>query len=213
MAGPLGKIMQTQTKLLVILTALCSFNSAQAQIDSTNLKELKDRKMKSRDPFWSYCFIDGKIESQTLVDSINKYSIKVPSNYDLTVFANEKFDTYQLKSHKKKVKNTSPIFEIRIGKSISGDLEKYFDKVLIKVIGEKRLVTFGKENTNENTSFWIETLSPKNDADVKRELNYYSINPENRKIFYIAIKSYQKKRSNPDLCVFGMLIRNLKWIK
>ena len=205
--------MQTQIKLLGILIAFCSFDCAQAQIDSTKLKELKDRKMQSSDPFWNYCFIDGKIESQTLVDSINKYSIKVPSNYDLTVFANEKFDTYQLKSHKKKVKNTSPIFEIRIGKSKSGDLEEYFDKVLIEVLGEKRLVTFGKENISENPSFWIESLSLNNDGDIKRELNYYLINPENHKIFNIAIKSYQKKRSNPDFCVFGIFVRNLKWIK
>lgn len=205
--------MQTQIKLFGILIALCSITCAQAQIDSTKLRELKDRKMESSDPFWNYCFIDGKIESQTLVDSINKYSIRVPANFDLTVFSNVKFDIYQLKSQKKKGKNTSPILEIRIGKFISRDLEKYFDQVLIEVIGDKRLVTFGKENIRENPSFWIESLSPKNDGEIKRELNYYLINPENHKIFNVSIKSYQKKRSNPDFCVFGMFVRNLEWIK
>lgn len=76
---------------------------------------------------------------------------------------------YQLKSLKNKGKNTSPILEIRIGKFISGGLEKYFDQILIEVIEEKRLVTFGKENIRENPSFWIESLSPKNDREIKRE--------------------------------------------
>ena len=77
---------------------------------------------------------------------------------------------YQLKSLKNKGKNTSPILEIRIGKFISGGLEKYFDQILIEVIEEKRLVTFGKENIRifEHTQACIDQLFVQKILDYDR---------------------------------------------
>ena len=194
-----------------ILIALFYFNNVQAQIDPTKLVELKDKRMKNKDPFWNYCSINGMPDFSNLADSINQYSIKVPKNYESTIISAGEFYINQLKSPKKNT-DDYPILEIKVGKTVSEDLGTYFDKILTDKIAEKSLRTFGKEIINGNSSFWIESSLPKKVGNLQRQLSFYLVNPANQKIFTITIKSYKKEKSNRDFCVFGFFVRNLEWI-
>lgn len=198
--------------LFGILIALFSFNIVHAQIDPTKLEELKDKKMENNDPFWNMCFIDGLPDINILNDSINHFSIGYRRNYKLTSFSEGDFLISRFESLEGDT-NDFPILETKILESTIENLENYFDKVLIKKIGEKSLRTFGREKINGHSSFWIESFNQNKTENFRHELSYYLINPLNQKIFILTIKSNENKRSSGDFCSFGVFVRQLKWIK
>ena len=204
--------MQNLIRLLGILIALCSLNLVHAQIDINKLKELKDKKMESSDPFRNLCFIDGLPDINILNDSINHFSIGYPRNYKLTSLSQGNLSIIRFESIENEV-NEFPVLETKILEKSIENLESYFDKTLAEKIGEKSLMSFGNEKINGHQSFWIESLIQNMQGDFRHQLSYYLINPLSQKIFIISIKSNEYKRRGLDFCAFGPFVRQLKWIK
>ncbi|WP_299537403.1 hypothetical protein [Ulvibacterium sp.] len=193
--------------LILILFVLLSINGLKAQNSDQNWEILKNNLKENKTPNWNHCFIDGRLEFQSLTDSINNYSILLPKNYSSTTYKNDKYIVYQYNPTDES--NENPILEIKIGPVISEKIDVHFDKALSESVYSKSFRHYGKIELNENESYWIESQKDKK----SRMLSFYLINQETNRIFILTINSFKKRKSASDYCIFTNYFKNIEWIK
>lgn len=190
---------------LTYLLATFSFGLiAQNKVDI-----IKSERLQSGYEPWNFCFVDGLPKTQSITDSINGFSISVPNGHNLTIGKTDGFRTLKFMP----IKSTSEsniLMEVWVRPKDNIKLENLFNQAIDYNSKNKIPFRIGTEIINQKPSYWMETYNA--EMDKLWELTFYFKQPNTESTILIKQKSFKKKKYRQDFCIYGYLIRNLRWL-
>lgn len=182
---------------------------AQNQNIEDRIEKIKSQHLKSGYEPWGLCFVEGIPKTQNITDSINRFSILVPSGYNLNILERDGFRIMQFESNKG-ASESNIVMKVWVKPNDKIRLGDIFDQAIDSHVKNKIPFRIGTENINGEPTYWMETYNSK--KDKLWELTFYIKHPSTESTILVKQKSFRKKKYHQDFCVYGFLIRSLKWL-
>ena len=199
------------TAFLTYFVALSSIGLiAQGSDIKNKMERIKSERLNSGYEPWNLCYVDGILDTQTVTDSLSGFSILVPDSHNLNLYEKDGFNIMQYKP-KEETSKSDIVMEIWVKPNDLNKLENTFDKAITLLLQKKIPFRIGTQEINGALTYWIESYHGKNRNDKFWEVTFYSKQPISKSTILIKQKSFKKKRYHQDFCLYGSLIRNLKW--
>jgi len=182
---------------------------AQNQNIEDRIEKVKRQRLKSGYEPWNFCFVDGLPKTQILTDSLNGFSISFPSSYNLDVLSKDGFRIMRSEPTQA-IRDTNILMEVWAKAKDKTELEDIFYQAIHSHLKNETPFRIGTENINGEMQYWMETYNV--EADAPWELTFYIRQPNTKSTILVKQKSFKKEEYRQDFCVYGSLIRSIKWL-
>ncbi len=205
--------MNAKSKILafLLLNLTWSFVYSQDDTASDRIRKIKKERLQSSYETWNDCYINGLLDTRDIEDSIHGFSIVVPRGHHLKIYKKDHFRIMRFYPDIEKSKSDI-VMEIWFNTKKPIDAEASFDQAIGFCLDNKFGLRIGTQEIAETLSYWIESYNKEATDGRFWEVSFHIQNPKSRNTIIIKQKSNKKRRYSQDFCLYGSMIKQLKWL-